>query len=60
MLERKKDITLGELNRITHAWIEMDYHQQVHSSTLSISIIYLDLTSIKYRGDAHFPASKYF
>ncbi|MDQ3232520.1 MAG: DDE-type integrase/transposase/recombinase, partial [Pseudobdellovibrionaceae bacterium] len=33
MLERKKDITLNELNRITHAWIEMDYHHQVHSTT---------------------------
>lgn len=33
MLERKKDITLGELNRMTHAWIEMDYHHQLHSTT---------------------------
>jgi putative transposase len=33
MLERKKDITLNELNRITHAWIEMDYHHQIHSTT---------------------------
>ncbi len=33
MLENKKDITLADLNRMTHAWIEMDYHSQVHSST---------------------------
>ena len=33
MLENKKDITLTELNRMTHAWIEMDYHSKIHSST---------------------------
>ena len=33
MLEGKKDITLNELNRMTHAWIEMDYHHKVHSTT---------------------------
>lgn len=33
MLERKKDISLNELNRMTHAWIEMDYHHQIHSIT---------------------------
>ncbi|MBC7659790.1 MAG: DDE-type integrase/transposase/recombinase [Chitinophagaceae bacterium] len=33
MLESKKDITLNELNRMTHAWIEMHYHDQVHGVT---------------------------
>lgn len=33
MLERKKDISLSELNRMSHAWVEMDYHHHLHSET---------------------------
>jgi len=33
MIENKKEISLHELNRLTHAWVEMDYHRQVHSET---------------------------
>ncbi len=33
MLESKRELSLAELNRMTHAWVEMDYHHQVHSET---------------------------
>jgi putative transposase len=33
MLERKREVSLLELNRLTHAWVEMDYHHQRHSET---------------------------
>lgn len=33
MLERKKDLSLEELNGITQAWVEMEYNRAVHSET---------------------------
>jgi transposase InsO family protein len=33
MLEGERDLTLALLNQATQAWVEMDYHQQVHSET---------------------------
>jgi transposase InsO family protein len=38
MLEGKKEISLTELNRMTHAWVEMDYHHQTHSETMQTPI----------------------
>ena len=31
MLEQVTDLTLERLNEITQAWVELDYHQEVHS-----------------------------
>lgn len=33
MLEGERDLTLALLNEATQAWVELDYHQQVHSET---------------------------
>jgi len=33
MLEGEPDLTLAQLNEATQAWVELDYHQQVHSET---------------------------
>ena len=38
MLEGKKEISLTDLNRMTHAWVEMDYHHQIHSETTQTPI----------------------
>lgn len=31
MIERKRDLTLGELNLVTQAWVEMEYNRVRHS-----------------------------
>jgi len=31
MLEQVTDLTLERLNEITHAWVELDYHREIHS-----------------------------
>lgn len=33
MLEGENDLTLALLNQATQAWVELDYHHQVHSET---------------------------
>lgn len=33
MLEGKKDLSLEELNRVSQAWIEMEYNRSIHSQT---------------------------
>lgn len=33
MLEKKRDLTIDELNRVSQAWIEMEYNRRVHSET---------------------------
>lgn len=33
MLEGERDLTLALLNEATQAWVELDYHRQVHSET---------------------------
>jgi hypothetical protein len=33
MLERKKDLSLEELNAITQAWVEIEYNRAIHSET---------------------------
>lgn len=33
MLEGERELTLALLNEATQAWVELDYHQQVHSET---------------------------
>jgi transposase InsO family protein len=33
MLEGERDLTLALLNEATQAWVELDYHHQVHSET---------------------------
>ncbi|MEO8378743.1 MAG: DDE-type integrase/transposase/recombinase, partial [Acidobacteriota bacterium] len=33
MLEGESDLTLALLNQATQAWVELDYHRQVHSET---------------------------
>ena len=31
MLENVTDLTLERLNEITQAWVELDYHREIHS-----------------------------
>lgn len=33
MLEHQRDLTLALLNQATQAWVEMEYHQAIHSET---------------------------
>lgn len=33
LLEKKPDVTLAELNLVTQAFVEMEYHRKVHSET---------------------------
>jgi hypothetical protein len=33
MLDKYRDLTLAFLNEATQAWVEMEYHRQVHSET---------------------------
>jgi putative transposase len=33
MLEGKRDLSLEELNRVSQAWVEMEYNRRIHSET---------------------------
>jgi len=33
MLEGMRDLSLEELNRVSQAWVEMEYHRKIHSET---------------------------
>lgn len=43
MLEGVKELTLDRLNEITQAWVELDYHREIHSEIATIPLRrYLD------------------